>query len=136
MEAGENFSALGSLPKAKGILIIDDDDLNLKLISHVLTRAGFRVRIARSAEEGLTLLQEERPNLILMDLRLSGMDGLEATRRIKGNPSLASIPIVAVSAYAMEEDFSRAAEAGCSGYLTKPFEMKEILETVRRYAAD
>jgi len=119
----------------KTVLVIDDEELNLKLVALMLAGEGFRVITSTSAEEGLELLRRETPNVILMDIRLGGMDGLEATRRIKADPTYASIPIIAVSAYAMEEDRVRAAHAGCSHYLTKPFSKKDLLETVKRLSA-
>jgi two-component system cell cycle response regulator DivK len=135
MEPGSGVSA--SHPaKAKTVLIIDDEELNVKLVVRILTREGFEVTAARSAEEGLELLRTVHPRLILMDIKLGGMDCLEATRRIKADPTLASIPVVAVSAYAMKEDFERAEQSGCSGYLTKPFGKREIMETVRKFVAD
>lgn len=118
------------------VLVIDDEELNLKLLSHILTRDGFHVIVAQSAEDGLRLIKAERPCLVLMDIWLRGMDGLEATRRIKADPDLASIPVVAASAHAMEEDRQRAADAGCSAYLTKPFTRQEILEAVRSLCTD
>jgi len=83
----------------------------------------------------LELLKHDRPDLVLMDIRLPGMDGLEATRRIKADPTLAAIPVVAVSAYAMEEDRQDAARAGCDGYLAKPFTRREIVGIVRKFTA-
>lgn len=116
------------------VLVIDDEELNLKLVNRMLAGEGFRVLRAASAEEGLELLHQERPNVILMDIRLGGMDGLEATRRVKADPAFASIPVVVVSAYAMEEDLERASQAGCSGYIRKPFTKKELVEAVRKVA--
>jgi two-component system cell cycle response regulator DivK len=115
----------------KTILAIDDEELNLELISKMLEREGFRVILARSADEGLALLRDEKPELILMDIKLQGMDGLQTTRLIKADPALASIPIVAASAYAMPEDLEKAREAGCSAYLTKPFGREALVRKVR-----
>lgn len=112
-------------------MVIDDEEMNLTLISFMLAQENFRVICAGSAEDGLALLREERPRIILMDIRLTGMDGLEATRGIKADPDLSSIPIIAVSAYAMPEDLDRASQAGCSAYLRKPFRKEELLQTLR-----
>ena len=127
MEPGVRAPLAADGAERKLILVIDDEEPNRRLLARVLTRAGFEVAVSPSAEEGLDFLSRRRPDLVLMDIRLQKMDGLEATRRIKSDPALASIPVVAVSAYAMTEDISRAREAGVSGYLTKPFRMKDIV---------
>jgi CheY-like chemotaxis protein len=124
----------GGIRKVKTVLVIEDEELNLKLVTLMLTREGFRVISAFSAEAGLKLLRQDRPDVILMDIRLRGMDGLEATRRIKADPVFGSIPVVGVSAYAMEEDLERASQAGCSDYLTKPFSKGQLVEIIRRVA--
>jgi|SRR5271157_2762898 len=131
-DTGESSDS--EISNANFVLVIDDEALNLKLVSRMLTGEGFRVVCASSAEAGLELLHRERPNVILMDIRLDGMDGLEATRRLKADPVFASIPVVGVSAYAMEEDMERASRAGCSGYIRKPFTKKELVEIVRKFA--
>jgi CheY-like chemotaxis protein len=118
--------------ESKTILVVEDEQLNLKLVTLMLTREGYGVTGASSAEEGLELLRRQRPDIILMDIRLGGMDGLEATRRIKADPAVASIPVVAVSAYAMKDDVARALQAGCSAYISKPFTIRELVETIRR----
>ncbi|MGA2641651.1 MAG: response regulator [Spirochaetia bacterium] len=134
MDTGPDKSSNGEIRGAKTVLVIDDEELNLKLVTRMLTGEGFRVLSASSAEAGLELLRQKRPDVILMDIRLGGMDGLTATRRVKADPVFASIPVVGVSAYAMEEDSARASQAGCSGYISKPFTKKELVETVRRFA--
>jgi CheY-like chemotaxis protein len=134
VDTGSDKSSNREIRGAKTILVIEDEELNLKLVTFMLTGDGFRVISAASAEAGLELLRRERPDVILMDIRLGGMDGIEATRRVKADPVLASIPVVGVSAYAMGEDLERALQAGCSGYLIKPFRKRELLETVRKFA--
>jgi CheY-like chemotaxis protein len=134
MDTGSVHSPESGIRNVKTVLVIEDEELNLKLVTLMLTREGFRVIGASSAERGLKLLPQERPDVILMDIRLCGMDGLEATRRIKANPVFASIPVVGVSAYAMEEDLERASQAGCSGYVTKPFSKGQVVEIIRRVA--
>jgi CheY-like chemotaxis protein len=116
----------------KTILVVDDNDLNLKLFTVVLGRAGYRVLTAESGEEGLEIARREIPNAVLMDVKLPGIDGLEATRRMKADPALAPIPVVAVTAWAGEEDRQRALSAGCSQFVTKPVEMKELVQIVRQ----
>ena len=132
MEAGSVQSPDSRIRGVKTVLVIEDEELNLKLVTLMLTREGFNGMSASSAEAGMKLLLQERPDVILMDIRLGGMDGLEATRRIKEDPVFAPIPVVGVSAYAMEEDLERASQAGCSAYLTKPFSKRQLVETLRR----
>jgi len=116
---------------ARLVLVIDDDELNLKLVRTILVRQGYRVAVAPTAEEGLALARRESPDLVLMDIRLPGMDGLEATRQLKADPLTRHIPVVAVSAYAMAEDRLRAAEAGCAGYITKPLDHAAFVSDVK-----
>jgi len=118
------------------ILAIDDEKLNLKLLSKMLEPEGYRVLCASSAEEAWALLATERPRLILMDIKLGGMDGLEATRRVRADPGLASIPVLGVSAYAMNDDVARARQAGCVAYLSKPFDRKELLKAIQDLIGD
>lgn len=104
------------------ILIIDDNPLNLKLIRVLLRSDGYDVRTSADAEEALATLQEFRPVVILMDLQLPGIDGLELTRRLKSDPATRDITIIALTAYAMKGDEEKARAAGCDGYLTKPID--------------
>ncbi len=104
------------------ILIVEDQEDNRKILRDLLTSAGFVPLEATTGEEGVTLAEQEHPDLILMDIQLPGMDGYEATRRIKANPMLHLIPIIAVTSYAaLSGDDVKAREAGCDGYVTKPF---------------
>ena len=116
----------------KTVLAVDDDDLNLKLFSKVLVREGYRVLEARTGEECLERLRGERPLVVLMDVKLPGMSGIEATRRMKADPALAGIPVIVVTAYSMQEDRARAFEAGCTEFITKPFRIRELVEAVQR----
>jgi two-component system, cell cycle response regulator DivK len=116
------------------ILAVDDNELNLKLFSKALVRAGYRVLLARTGEECFELLKTERPGVILMDVKLPGMDGIEATRRLKADAALATIPVIVVTAYAMQEDRAKALDAGCVEFITKPFHIRDLLEAVRRVA--
>ena len=109
------------------ILVVDDNPTNLKLVRVLLSAKGYRVVTAVDAEVTLALLQEGlRPDLILMDLQLPGMDGLELTRRLKADPARRAIPVVAITAYAMKGDAERAAEAGCDDYVTKPIDVEAL----------
>ena len=108
------------------ILIVDDNLTNLKLARVLLAGEGYVVRTAADAEEAMAVLQEFRPRLILMDIQLPGMDGLELTRRIKADPAMAAITILALTAYAMKGDQDRVLAAGCDGYVTKPIDTRAL----------
>ena len=129
---------MSGLPGAetKTVLAVDDNDVNLRLFTKILARAGYRVLEARTGEECLVLARQEHPQLILMDVKLPGMNGVEVTRKMKAEPGLAGIPVVVVTAYAMEEDRTRALEAGCAEFMTKPFHVQDLVETVRRIAGE
>jgi len=120
---------------AEHILIVDDNPQNQKLARVLLASEGYEVRAAGSAEEALRVLEEFRPEVILMDLQLPGMDGLELTRRLKADPDRSSIAIIAVTAYAMKGDDARAFAAGCDGYVTKPLDIDELPKTIRAHLA-
>jgi CheY-like chemotaxis protein len=107
-------------------LIVEDNEANMLLTQAVLARAGYRTVEARSAEEALERLRSIRPDLILADIGLPGQDGLALTRRLKADPAMAAIPVVAVTAHAMRDDQARAVEAGCDGYVTKPIDTRTL----------
>ena len=113
------------------ILYVEDNEDNIYVIKNRLGRAGFTVLIATDGEQGITMATAERPDLILMDLRLPVLDGWEATRRIKAQPETRDIPIIALTAHAMTGDREKALEAGCDDFDTKPVEMPRLLEKVR-----
>jgi two-component system cell cycle response regulator DivK len=115
------------------ILVIEDQEDNRIILRDLLTSVGFEVIEALNGQDGVTLAESEKPDLILMDIQLPVMDGYEATRRIKGNPSLNSIPIIAVTSYALGGDEAKAAAAGCDGYVTKPFSPRALLAKVREF---
>lgn len=108
------------------ILVVDDNPLNLKLVQVALAVEGFEVRAAADADEALAALRSFHPRLILMDVQLPGMDGLELTRRLKADPATSDIQIVALTAYAMKRDDERAYAAGCDGYIPKPIDVKTL----------
>jgi two-component system, cell cycle response regulator DivK len=108
------------------ILIVDDNPTNLKLVGFLLAGHGYELRTATDAEEALAVLEDFRPRLIVMDLQMPGMDGLELTRRLKAEPRTRDIIILAVTAYAMKGDEERARNAGCDGYVTKPIDTREL----------
>lgn len=115
------------------ILIVDDNVANLKLAQVVLQMGGFQICTASDAEEALLTLKTRRPDLILMDLQLPGIDGLECVRIIKADEATKSIPVVALTSYAMKGDETKAFEAGCDGYLTKPIDTRTLAQTVAAY---
>ena len=99
----------------------------------LLTSVGYELIEAVTGEEGLTMAEAEVPELILMDIQLPGMDGYEVTRRIKANPALSHIPIIAVTSYALSGDDQKALEAGCDAYVTKPFDPAELLAKIQEF---
>lgn len=119
----------------EAILIVDDHPTNLKLARVLLTAEGYVVRTANDAEEARAALETFLPALILMDIQLPGMDGLELTRRLRADPRFQSIPIVALTAYAMKGDEDKARAAGCDGYITKPLDPLSLPQTIAAYLA-
>ena len=118
---------------AKRILAIEDHEENRRLLRDLLTSVGYELIEAVTGEEGVTAAETERPDLILMDIQLPGIDGYETTRRIKANPALNHIPVIAVTSYALSGDDVKAFAAGCDDYVTKPFDPVELLEKIRGY---
>jgi len=114
------------------ILYVEDNDDNVYVVRNRLGRAGFTVVVATDAEQGLALAASERPDLILMDLGLPGIDGWEATRRLKAGADTRHIPIIAVSAHAMSGDREKALAAGCDDYDTKPIDFARLREKIQR----
>jgi two-component system cell cycle response regulator DivK len=112
------------------VLIIEDNPVNMKLAVFLLKSAGHSVLMASDAETGITLARVEQPNLILMDLQLPGMDGLEATALLKASDATRAIPVIALTALAMKGDAERILGAGCDGYITKPMDYKEFVAAV------
>ncbi len=115
------------------ILVVEDNKDNMILISDVLNSLGYAVTTARDGAEGIKSVRAEKPDLILMDLSLPLLDGWTATRMIKGDPKLADIPIIAVTAHAMIGDRERALEAGCDDYISKPINMRDLTAKLRQY---
>ena len=113
------------------ILIVEDNEKNLKLVRDVLQVKGFATVEAGTAEDGIKLAAERKPNLILMDIQLPGMNGIDALKVLRADPATAAIPIVAVTASVMQQDRKLITEAGFDGYVGKPINVKEFLETVR-----
>jgi len=108
------------------ILVVEDNDRNRRLLRILLKARGYEVTEAVTGEEAMKYLKDHKPDLILMDIQLPNVDGLEMTRKIKSNPKTADIPIVAVTAYAMKGDRERILEAGCDGYISKPIDTRRL----------
>jgi two-component system cell cycle response regulator DivK len=117
----------------KRILIIEDQEDNRAIMRDLLTGAGFELIEAVDGEEGVKLAQSEHPDLILMDIQLPMIDGYEATRQIRAIDDLKSIPIIAVTSYALSGDEVKSREAGCNGYVAKPFSPRQLLAKVREF---
>jgi two-component system, cell cycle response regulator DivK len=115
------------------VLIVDDNAANLKLARVLLTLEGYDARTAMDAEQALKLLETFTPRLILMDIQMPGMDGLELTRQLKGMPIGKDLVIVALTAYAMKGDEERARAAGCDGYIAKPIDTTTLPRLIREY---
>ena len=115
------------------ILVVEDQEDNRRIMRDLLTSVGYEVIEAVTGEEGVTTAETHRPDLILMDIQLPGLDGYEATRQIKANPDLEHIPIIVVTSYALSGDDVKAFEAGCNAYVSKPFSPRELLAKIREY---
>ena len=115
------------------ILVVDDQEDNRRILRDLLTAAGFDIVEAADGEAAVVQAVAEPPDLILMDIQLPGIDGYEATRRIKGSGALRIVPLIAVTSYALSGDEGKALEAGCDGYVTKPFSPRALLAKVREY---
>ena len=121
---------------SKRILIVEDQEDNRTIVRDVLSTVGYELIEALNGEDGVKLAQNERPDLILMDIQLPKMDGYEATQQIKSIAELKTIPIIAVTSYALSGDEAKARAAGCDGYIAKPFSPRELLAKVRKYLSD
>jgi len=117
----------------KRVLSIEDQLDNRRIVHDLLTSAGYEVIEAARGDTGVTLAEQSHPDLILMDIQLPGLDGYEATRRIKANPELRRIPIIAVTSYALSGDEEKARAAGCDAYIAKPFDALQLLAMVRTF---
>lgn len=118
---------------SRRILVVEDQEDNRRILRDLLTTAGYELIEAEDGEGGLSAAAAHRPDLILMDIQLPGLDGYEATRRLKADPVLCAIPIIVVTSYALSGDDERARAAGCDAYVTKPFSPRKLLATVRRF---
>lgn len=120
----------------KSVLIVEDNELNMKLFNDLLDAYGYATLQARSGTEALHLAREGRPNLILMDIQLPEVSGLEVTKWLKDDEALRDIPVIAVTAFAMKGDEERIRQGGCEAYISKPISIGTFIETVRRFIGD
>jgi two-component system cell cycle response regulator DivK len=118
---------------SKKVLIVEDNELNMKLFHDLLDSQGYETLQTREGLEALSIARELRPDLILMDIQLPEISGLEVTKWLKEDEDLASIPVVAVTAFAMKGDEERILQGGCEGYISKPISVPHFLETIARY---
>jgi two-component system, cell cycle response regulator DivK len=118
---------------SKCILLIEDQEDNRRIVRDLLASVGYDLIEALTGEDGVALAERHRPDLILMDVLLPGMNGYEATRLIKAKPDLRQIPIIAVTSYALSGDDIQALEAGCDAYIAKPFSPRELLAKIREF---
>ena len=116
---------------SKRILVVEDQEDNRQILRDLLGMAGYDMVEAHDGAEGVAKAAEHKPDLILMDIQMPAMDGYEATRQIKANPELTSIPVIAVSSYALAGDEEKTRAAGCDGYIAKPFSPRQLLGKVR-----
>jgi two-component system cell cycle response regulator DivK len=121
---------------AKTVLIVEDNELNMKLLNDLLEAHGYRTLKTAHGIEAMELARAHRPDLILMDIQLPEVSGLEVTRWLKADEELRSIPVIAVTAFAMKGDEERIRENGCEAYISKPISVAKFMQTVRTYIGD
>ena len=135
----ESCRSIGRRPEAPRmptVLIVEDNELNMKLFHDLLDAHGYQTLQTRSGIEALQIARERRPDLILMDIQLPEVSGLEVTRWLKDDEELREIPVIAVTAFAMKGDEQRIRQGGCEAYISKPISIVTFLETVRRYLGE
>ena len=118
------------------ILIVEDNEMNRDMLSRRLERRGYQIVMAVDGQQGVEMARAERPDLVLMDMSLPVMDGWTATREVKADAALAGIPVIALTAHAMDGDRQKALEAGCDDYDTKPIELPRLLEKISKFLPD
>jgi two-component system cell cycle response regulator DivK len=118
---------------SKRILVVEDQEDNRQIIRDMLSATDYEITEAENGEEALAAVAKQRPDLILMDIQMPVLDGYEATRRIKADPGLRSIPIIAITSYALGGDEQKARAAGCDDYVPKPYSPRQLLAKVRQY---
>jgi two-component system cell cycle response regulator DivK len=117
---------------AKTILYVEDNELNRRIVRDLLRRTSYRLLEAPDGETGMSVARQERPDLILMDVQLPVVSGIEATRTLRGEPATAGTPIIAITSFALAGDEEKARQAGATAYLAKPYSPRDLLELIRR----
>ena len=136
-ESSSTIAGRPEVPRlAKTVLIVEDNELNMKLFHDLLDAHGYRTLQTRNGMDALRIARERRPDLILMDIQLPEVSGLEVTRWLKDDEALRDIPVIAVTAFAMKGDEERIRQGGCEAYISKPISIGTFLETVRRYLGE
>jgi CheY-like chemotaxis protein len=120
----------------KNILLVEDNEVNRRLAGFLLRSHGYQVREATTAAAAFEMVEKDRPDLIVMDIQLPGMDGLEITRKLKEQPATADIPVIAVTSFAMKGDREKALAAGCAGYVTKPIDKNTFIQEVAAHVGN
>ncbi len=115
------------------ILVVEDNEMNMQLFEYLLEESGFEIVKATTGEEALKLATESKPDLILMDIHLPGMDGLSVVRELKGKGDMDDVPILALTAHAMRGDKDRFLQAGCDGYISKPIDVKTFIPSIQQF---
>lgn len=133
LTAIETTSRSKEVPQQKTILIVEDNDLNMKLFHDLLEAHGYRILQTKDGMESLKLARQHRPDLILMDIQLPEVSGLEVTKWLKEDDELKSIPVIAVTAFAMKGDEEKIREGGCEAYIAKPISVANFLQTIARF---
>ena len=130
------YESVAVRPMTKTVLIVEDNELNMKLFHDLLDAHGYQTLQTRNGMEALELAREHRPDLILMDIQLPEVSGLEVTKWLKEDEALRDIPVVAVTAFAMKGDEERIREGGCEAYISKPISVATFLETIRQFVGE
>jgi two-component system cell cycle response regulator DivK len=115
------------------ILVVEDNELNIKLFKDVLSFHKYDVLISENGEKGYDMAVQNKPDLVLLDIQLPDIAGYEVAKRLRANPDTAKIPIIAVTSYAMSEDKEKCIEAGCSDYVSKPINIRDLMDTITKY---
>ncbi|HEX9819104.1 MAG TPA: response regulator [Methylomirabilota bacterium] len=122
--------------KHPSVLYVEDNEYNRKIVRQLLSRTSYRLREAADGESALGMVREERPDLVLMDVQLPKMSGLDVTRALRTDPATADVPIIVVTSFALSGDDQRALAAGASAYIAKPYSPRELLALIQQFLAD
>jgi two-component system cell cycle response regulator DivK len=120
----------------KTILYVEDNEFNRKIVRHLLGRTSYQLIEATDGESGVTTARDARPDLVIMDIQLPKMSGLDATRQLRADPATADIPIIVITSFALAGDEDKARDAGATAYLAKPYSPRELLQTIRQLAPE